>query len=253
MDTRNLSGAVLDPLAIPIDRLYRISPDVYQGMIEHGLLTGRDQVVFRDGLLVVATAGNGDSDPTDPLYRMPLGVYDGVADAGLLGPSDKVELLDGLLVKKMTKGDPHIAVTMLIQEALRGVVPAGWHVKKEDPVALPTGPKGHASEPEPDVSVVRGGIRDYLTHKPRPEDAALVIEVSDRSLRDDRAKLIRYAWAGIPVAWLVNLNDRTVEVHSGPSGAAGYRDVEVYGEGEEIAVVVDGREVGRIAARDILP
>ena len=40
------------------------------------------------------------------------------------------------------------------------------------------------SEPEPDVAVVRGGIRDY--RDARPTAALLVVEVSDDSLRRDR-------------------------------------------------------------------
>lgn len=254
MDTQTLvDDAVLGPLEGPADRLYRITPDVYRGMVEHGLLTDRDRVVFADGLLVHEPAGEGESALIDRLYRIPLDVYDRIADIGLLGPGDKVELLDGLLVKKMTKGNPHIVATMLIMEALRDVVPAGFHVRKEDPVVLPVGPKGHASEPEPDLSVARGAIRDYLTHKPGPRDVALVVEVSESSLREDRGKLTRYAWVDIPVAWLVNLNDRTIEVHSDPAGAAGYRAVATYTDGDEVPVIVDGREVGRIAVADLLP
>ena len=36
------------------------------------------------------------------------------------------------------------------------VLPPGWHVRKEDPVALPGGPDVGDSAPEPDLSVVRG-------------------------------------------------------------------------------------------------
>ena len=56
MDTQSLAEAVLEPLAVPTDRLYRISPDVYQGMIEHGLLDRAGQVELRDGLLVNESA-----------------------------------------------------------------------------------------------------------------------------------------------------------------------------------------------------
>ena len=52
MDTEALAEAVLEPLAVPVDRMYRFSLDVYHGMIEHGLLTEHDKVVLLDGLLV---------------------------------------------------------------------------------------------------------------------------------------------------------------------------------------------------------
>jgi len=257
MDTQRLAAAVLDPLAVPADRLYRLSPVLYQGLVEHGLIDPRE-VALVDGLLVVEPVrGNGtEADALGRLYRMPLTVYDEVARIGLLGPSDKTELLDGLLVTKMTKGDPHIAATHLTWEALAAVVPRGWYVRKEDPVALPTGPSGHASMPEPDLSVVRGTVRDYLTHKPGPGDTVLVVEVAESSLHDDRAKLVRYAWEAIPVAWLVNLNDRVVEVHTNPTGPATparYQDVAAYGPSDRVPVVIEGREVGQVAVADLLP
>ena len=241
------------PPSVPVDRLYRMAPEVYQRMVEGGLLTGSDGIEYRDGLLVNAPAVMKSTSLSDGLYRIPLDVYHGIADLGLLGPSDKVELLDGLLVKIMTKGQSHFVVVYLLVEAIEKVIADGWFVLKEDPVALPAGPTRHASEPEPDVTVVRGAIRDYLKRKPEPADTALVVEVAESSLREDRAKLIRYAQAGIPAAWLVNLQDRTIEVHTGASSPSGYRDVLVYGEGDEVPVMIDGREVGRIAAREVLP
>jgi Putative restriction endonuclease len=257
MDTQSLAAAVLDPLAVPADRLYRVSPALYRGLVEHGLVDPR-AVALADGLLVrEAARGDGtEVDPLDRLYRMSLGAYDKVAAIGLLGPGDKVELIDGLLVTKMTKGDPHRVATHLTMDALAAVAPRGWFVSKEDPVALPTGPSGYASEPEPDVTLVRGTIRDYVRRKPDPEDLALVVEVAESSLREDRAKLARYAWQRIAVAWVVNLADRVVEVYTDPTGPvapAGYRAVATHGVGDTVAVVIAGREVGRVAVADLLP
>jgi Uma2 family endonuclease len=253
VDAESLA-AVLEPLDVLADRLFRVPAEVYRGMVDHGLLAEGDGVEFVDGLLI---EGNGQGgDRADRLYRMPLEVYDRIADLGLLGPRDKVELLDGLLVKKMTKGLPHFVATYLIREALDGVIPDGWFVAKEDPVALPAGPAGRDSEPEPDVTVIRGGIRDYLARRPGPADVALVVEVAESSLREDRAKLTRYAWQSIPVAWIVNLVDGVIEVYSGPTGPAKpaeYRDRTTYGPDDNIPGVLDGREAGRIAVRALLP
>lgn len=242
-ETAEIETGQADP-----DRLYRISPGVYQGMIEHGLLTARDGVEFRDGLLMEAR--------TDRLYPIPLNVYHGMAEFGLLGKRDKTVLLDGLLVKTMTKGQPHAVATHLTCDALREVIPGDFHVRKEDPLSLAAGPTGRDSEPEPDAYVVRGAIRDYSKRHPVATDLAFVVEVADGSLRDEQKKLARYAWASIPAAWVVNLIDRTVEVYSHPAGPvspAEYRESLVYREGDEIPVVVDGREVGRVPVRDVLP
>ena len=49
----------------------------------------------------------------------------------------------------------------------------------------------------------------------------LLIEVSDSTLRYDRTlKLPRYAAAGIPEVWIVNLPARQVEAYADPAGGA---------------------------------
>jgi Uma2 family endonuclease len=247
MDSR-IPGAVLEPPEVPTERLFRVPRAVYDGLLAHGLLAEGEGVRFLDGLLV-----NG----SDRLYRMPLAVYERVAELGLLGPRDRVELLDGLLVTKMPKGPPHMTATMLTLKALEAVLPAGWHARVEGPVALPGGPGGHDGEPEPDVTVVRGGIRDYAARHPRPGDTVLVVEVAESSIREDRKGLERFARKDIPVAWIVNLVDETVEVYSRPIGPtetepARYGDVATYARDESVPVVVDGREVGRIPVPALL-
>jgi len=189
------------------------------------------------------------------LYRMPLAVYRRAAEAGVLTGGDRVVLLDGLLVSKMTKGARHEAAKLLTLEALRGLGLRGWHARSESPLGLPGGAGGgYDSEPEPDVTLVRGGVRDYADHHPGPGDVALVVEVADSSLREDRAGLARYARASVPYVWLVNLADGVVEVYGGPSGPSGvYNEHRAYRPGEPIPVVVGGREVGAVDAGGLLP
>ncbi len=190
------------------------------------------------------------------LRRFTLAEYERLIADGFFAKGDPVVLLDGLLVTKMTKGDRHVTSTFLTIEALRGIVPAGWHVRQESPVALPAGPQGADSAPEPDVSVVRGRIRDYVDHKPDPGDIALVVEVADSSLPEDRRGLARYAWASIPVAWIVNLPAGAVEVYTRPTGPGAdprYADCHTYVAGDEIPVEIDGRIVGRVPLADLVP
>ena len=85
----------------------------------------------------------------------------------------------------------------------------------------------------------------------------LVVEVADSSLLDDRTLMVRvYGGGGIVRYWIVNLVDGQVEVYSQPSGPAepiGYRVCEVYRPGQQVPVVLDDVEIGRIAVSDILP
>ena len=60
----------------------------------------------------------------------------------------------------------------------------------------------------------------------------------------------------MPVYWIVNLVSSRVEVYSQPSGQAEsptYNHRQDYMIGQEVPVVLDAREVGRIAVGDLLP
>jgi Uma2 family endonuclease len=105
--------------------------------------------------------------------------------------------------------------------------------------------------------VVRGELRDYRDRHPGPQDVALVVEVADTSLRQDRGPKKRvYARAGIPIYWIVDLKAEVIEVHVTPTSAGkrpDYRESRTYGAAEEVPVLLDGVEVGRIPVREILP
>ena len=90
------------------------------------------------------------------------------------------------------------------------------------------------SEPEPDVSVIRGAPRDYVhTHPTHP---VLVVEVAVSGLAVARGRKARaYARGGITDYWIVNLVDRVVEVYRDPTRTPatrrrwGYASVETRG------------------------
>jgi Uma2 family endonuclease len=194
-----------------------------------------------------------DPDPgwiPSPLYRMTVGEYEAMVGSGALKSRNGFHLINGYLVAKMTQNPPHRVAAELCGAELVRIVPADrYHVATAKPVRLP----GRDSEPEPDRSVVRGSIRDYGDHHPGPGDIALIVEVADSSLADDRKLATEvYGPAGIPVYWIVDLVHRQVEVYTDP-GPVGYRATQVFAEGQSVPVVIDGQPVGRIAVTDILP
>jgi Uma2 family endonuclease len=190
--------------------------------------------------------------PAD-VYRITVDQYDRMVESGVLAEDDPVELLGGVLVRQMPKYPRHVFPTEETRNRLEPIVPAGWYVRQEGPVRIPA-----FDEPEPDVAVARGNSRTYRKHHPGPKDIALVIEVAATTgpLAQARSeKMSAYARAGIPVYWIINLTRKPglVEVYSRPTRTRGYRDHEDYKARDQVPVVIDGREVGRIAVADLLP
>jgi Uma2 family endonuclease len=188
-------------------------------------------------------------------HRITVEEYHRMIEAGTFGPELQVELLEGVIVDKMTKKPPHVLATDLLDELLHQLLPrgSGYCISMGNPVTI----EDRDGEPEPDVTVLRGNLRDYADRRRTPADAALIIEVADTSYDYDRFdKWVTYAAAGVPVYWILDLNRRRLEVHTEPAGqgaAASYARTQFYGPDEEVSLVLDGREVARLAVREILP
>jgi Uma2 family endonuclease len=189
--------------------------------------------------------------PSMPIMRLSVEQYHKMMETGILWSGDPVELLEGWLVIKMSKNPPHVYSTSRLRDVLSDLVPAGWFVNSQDPITT------MESEPEPDASIIRGDRRDYLIGHPTPKEVALIAEVADSSLAYDRGIKKRiFARAAIPVYWIVNLEDRCVEVYTDPTGPADepdFRHREVFGEVECAPVVLDGREIGKVEVKVLLP
>jgi len=189
--------------------------------------------------------------PNDFIWRLRVEQYHEMIRTGILTEDDPVELLDGWLVMKMPKKTAHSFATQQTRVRLEAILPLGWFANSQEPVTLDT------SEPEPDVSVVRGERRQYLECHPGPRDIGMLVEVADSSLERDRSwKKQIYARANVPVYWIVNLPEKQVEVYSEPTGVAeepDYRQCRQFAATDEVPVVLDGKEIGRIAVNELLP
>jgi len=91
----------------------------------------------------------------------------------------------------------------------------------------------------------------------RPADCGIVIEVSDSSLWYDRTVKGRlYAEAGIPEYWIVNIDERIVEVYTSPNPAANpaeYATRTDYAVGQSVPLVPDGTAVAQLPIADLMP
>jgi Uma2 family endonuclease len=184
----------------------------------------------------------------ESVYSLSLEQYERMVTDGTISADDRVELLNGILVTKMGKTPPHSLAHYAIEYAIRNLIPTAYWLRHEEPIRIAPN-----SEPEPDLSLVRGSPFDYADRHPGAEAVALVAEISDSSLPRDRGgKWLLYAGAGIPSFWILNLVDRQLEVYSEPS-ARGYGRRDLFGPGGTIPLVIDGEELGVIDMNALLP
>ncbi len=155
----------------------------------------------------------GKGLPIPGHHRWTLEKYERATELGLLGPDDRVELIEGEIVQKMPQKSPHSTAISLALESLRLAFPVGFVVRPKLPLSV-----GELSQPEPDLAVVIGSVRDYADAQPTAAEAVLVVEVSDSTLLPDQTtKAGLYARAGIAEYWIVNLPERILEVHRQPA------------------------------------
>ncbi|MCK6578933.1 MAG: Uma2 family endonuclease [Anaerolineae bacterium] len=107
------------------------------------------------------------------------------------------------------------------------------------------------------MTIVRGKPRDYISAPPSAEKIGLVIEIADSTLATDRRiRLQVYAAAKIAPYWIINLNERQIEVYIEPfdrDGMSSYRAYRVYTDADAIPFVLDGGEIAQIPVADLLP
>jgi Uma2 family endonuclease len=173
----------------------------------------------------------------DRIRRFSVKEYHWMGEVGILQPDERTELIDGVIRKMSPRGSKHAATVSRLANLLPHLIKGKAWIRVQDPIVLDDN-----TEPEPDISIV--ALRDdaYATAHPRPEDVLLVIEVADTTLEDDRTvKLPRYAKAGIPEVWLIDVADAALSAYrqpvSPPDGASTYRVRVDYFPGDAISPV----------------
>jgi Uma2 family endonuclease len=185
------------------------------------------------------------------LHRFSVDDYHRMIETGILFSGQPIELLEGLLVRKMPIHPPHSTSLQRTWKRILALLPGGWELRIQQPITLSD------SEPEPDICVARGSDADYTTHHPGPTDVGLAVEVAESSLDTDQTDKARiYAREGIATYWIVNLVDRWVEARTAPSGPAtnpAYGQLQTFGPGTSLPLILDGVPLGQLAVDDLLP
>lgn len=201
-----------------------LTADEYQQMAETGILREDERIELLGGEMY--------TEDESGVHHRPLFAdeYQQMAEKGILDEDERIELLDGEMYYMAAIGVRHANAVRALNRILNRQVGTIAIVDVQNPIRL-----DDESMPQPDILVLRD--REYIT-LPTPADLFILIEVGDSSHDSDRrTKFPRYAAAGIPEAWLVDLNVNVIERHSDPRDGA-YRHVVIARAGETLASTV---------------
>ena len=166
-------------------------------------------------------------------HRLTVSDFHRMGEAGIFAAGDRVELIDGEVIDMSPIGALHAAIVARLTAFLCRSVGSGVIVWCQNPIRL-----DEASEPEPDIALLRPRADGYMSAHPGPEDVLVVIEVADTSLAYDLGvKVPLYARHGIPEAWVIDAATRQTRVFREPS-AEGYRRELLVGPEETLASAV---------------
>lgn len=197
-----------------------------------------------------AATGSAIARMENGVYHFTVEQYHRLIEAGVIPSDERVELLEGVIVRKMPHNPPHDGTVWLAQTTLLARLPAAWIIRVQSAITLSD------SEPEPDIILARGPGAPYLQAHPMPSDIGLIVEVADTTLDTDREiKGRTYARARIPVYWIVNIPDGTIEVYTRPVAGKTprYRTRQDIVPPASVALILDGIEVGQVPAAQLLP
>ena len=139
--------------------------------------------------------------------------YERLHELGIFGPEERVELIGGEIVPMAAQDPRHANAVSWCNNIFSEIFGRTHLVRIQLPIT-----DGKHSEPEPDLTLLSKAAAKLVARHPKSVD--LVLEVSNTTLLfDRREKLQVYAAAGFQEYWIVNLEDRLLEVYRQPSGA----------------------------------
>jgi len=160
----------------------------------------------------------------NPVPRpVPISVemYHYMAEQGVFAPDERVELIDGEIFTMSPVGSLHVRCVNYLNDFLVRQLGDDYLVSVQNPII-----SANDTEPQPDLTILRREKTLYRDHLPTGRDTVIVIEAAETSALFDRnRKFPKYAQAGIPEAWLIDLKLQAVEIHSDP-GPSGYGSVK---------------------------
>lgn len=177
-----------------------------------------------------------------PHRKFTVDEYHNFIESGVFAPEERLELWEGEFIEMSPIGKRHAGCVAGLTAYLNHLFFQKLVVWTQNPIVL-----NNFSEPEPDVCLLKQRNDFYRTVNATAQDVLLTIEVADSTVKYDRdIKFPKYAENGIPEAWLIDLENDRIEIHSQPT-KNGYKLVKILHRGdiaestvfEEIKIAVD--------------
>ena len=237
--------------------LHLFTVEQYERMADNGLLPekgveliegailmkdGYDDATHRPFFMGKSFVPQVDDSVECELFEFSVDAYERLVDLGILTKNDHVELLEGVIVKMSPIGYGHNFALSVLIKALVLMLKDDWCVRAQSTLQL------DKTEPEPDITILRGVPENYSARHPNEHDVGLLIEISDSSLAKDRdAKGAIYAQYGLSEYWIVNLIEEHVEIYKpNPNLKNQYLPPVLVGKDQDLTVELNGKVYGQI-------
>jgi Uma2 family endonuclease len=154
-----------------------------------------------------------------------------MGEAGIFKPEARLELIEGEIIEMSPIGSWHMACVNRATELFVTRLGGRAIVSVQNALRL-----SNYTEPQPDITVLKRRDDYYKEKRISWEDAFLVIEVSETSLRHDRnRKLPLYANAGVVEVWIEDLQSNAIFVYRNP-GPEGYSTSLTVHPGDQLSL-----------------
>jgi Uma2 family endonuclease len=157
--------------------------------------------------------------------------FDRLFEVGFFTEDDRVEFIDGEVIWMSSVSGRHVGTIARIDRLAQRAIGERFGISVQSPIRI----RGRASF-LPDLVVLK--TAEIPNEVPAAEIILIVIEVSESSLAYDRnTKLPAYASAGLPEAWICDLDGERIERHTDPAEGA-YQHVTIFERGEQVVSAV---------------
>jgi Uma2 family endonuclease len=170
-------------------------------------------------------------------YHLKVDDFHKMGEVGIIPPDSRVELIDGEIINMAPIGSGHHAGTLdYLVSVIGKKLSANATLRVQNPIIL-----GADSEVQPDLAIVKTSEDFYRSAHPKEQDALLLIEISDTTLKFDREiKIPLYAKHNIKELWLINLVDKRLEIYRTPNiNKHLFQDIKILTEGSISALLAN--------------